>query len=435
MISAPSIFDLSPGGTGLSPSPRVRRWRQPVYSDFVESELEAPVVTAPGAPAPGVVAAGASLSKCHNFHEQIKSENPKESRLLTGSAAKTARALRWNVQFMVDQVGINSIGFLTFTPGDYMCRVHGKQLPKGKQRCPCCGLKMDFCKIRDADEANRRVKSFYGGVLDDLMPMSILVKERHADGGNHFHIIGELSGRPDIRTGFDFREVRWGDYSNVSPELKAIWKILRAKAPLYGFGARVELLPIRKTGEAGASYVAKYIEKHVAHRSPEDRGRRLVRYHGFKGGQLKPNEFEWNGVNAQAWRARMREVLSLIGVPLMDLPVNPPTHVKAACAAGVGDIRPKCLDGSAARNVLGSRWAFKVQRLLEGLYLAKSEVFSPEYRAKSILSAHLQRAAGRNWCRQYENPPSTLCGIEMFRRDINDYFSTCPKAKGEPAKK
>jgi hypothetical protein len=389
--------------------------------------------------APGVAGGfglAPSLSKCHNFHEEGKKENPQQNeaappeRLLTGSAAKTATALRWNASVLVERAGLNSVGFMTFTPGDYWCRSHGKQLPTGKQRCPCCRSKLHFLKIHDADEANRRVKSFYGGVLDDLFPVSIIVKERHQDGGNHFHILGELAGRPDIRTGFDFTAVRRGDYASVNPELKAIWKMLREKAPLYGMGARVELLPVRKTAGAVASYVSKYIEKHIAHRQPEDRGRRLVRYHGFHRCQLKANEFEWDGQHARAWRQRTRDALAIVGVSMMDVPVAAAPHVVAACATL--KIRAKCLEGSEAREVLGPRWAFLVNLLLERLDVAKGDRLVCDYPTKQLLSGELQRLVGRRWCRDFENPPPReWLGQPWSWRESNDFSASYPKTPEE----
>ena len=367
------------------------------------------------------------MSKCHNFHEEEKNEKPPEIRVLSGSAAKTARALRWNAQCLVEEAGLNATGFMTFTPGDYRCLVHGKQLPTGKQRCPCCRKKMHFYKIHDATEAHRRIKSFYGGVLDRVFSKSILAKERRQDGGNHAHILGALVWCPDIRTGFDFTAVRRGNYASVSPDLKKIWKLLRKKAPLYGIGARVELLPIRKTSEAVASYISKYLEKHVCHRRPEDRGRRLVRYHGFKRGQLKANEIEWNGKNACAWRTRHRAAFRLVGVALPDLPVNPRPHVAAACAAGGGDIRPKCLDGSHAREVLGPKWAFRVQRLLECFELAQGDTLELDLVKRHLLSGELQRLAGREHCRRVEHPTRDRCGEAWSCRDINEYFATFPQ--------
>ena len=48
---------------------------------------------------------------------------------------------------------------------------------------------------------------------------------------------------------------------------------------------RVELIPIFKTGEAVSRYVSKYVEKNLFARRPEDKGKKLVRYMGWKGTQ------------------------------------------------------------------------------------------------------------------------------------------------------
>ena len=52
-----------------------------------------------------------------------------------------------------------------------------------------------------------------------------------------------------------------GFYANVDPRIRAIWKQLRETGAKYGFG-RIELLPVRFSGNACAEYVTKYITKH-----------------------------------------------------------------------------------------------------------------------------------------------------------------------------
>ncbi len=61
------------------------------------------------------------------------------TRLLIGSQAKTAFALRLNCAYMVEKYGVNRCGFLTLTVGDWICPTHGKQIPTGRWgQCPCC---------------------------------------------------------------------------------------------------------------------------------------------------------------------------------------------------------------------------------------------------------------------------------------------------------
>jgi hypothetical protein len=252
--------------------------------------------------------------------------------LLTGSQRKTSYALRQNVESLIagnapktlrtvtmpdgethgayvaeKPENLNCVGFLTLTIGDTETDLHGRKR---------------FVKIYDAAEASRRINNLNRRFLKNLFERAIVVTERHKDKGIHFHIIGLLRSREDIRTGFDFaafKEIRkiGKKFSaadvGASPELAAIWKTLRETLPGYGFG-RAELTPIEKAGEAIASYVAKYIEKNVCNRIKEDKRKKLVRYVGFEKTQLKPNEFSWGTKRAIAWRGKARAMASLVNI-------------------------------------------------------------------------------------------------------------------------
>ncbi len=373
-------------------------------------------------------AAGLPRQRVTTTTKEEKSEKGTATVAMSGSQAKTAFALRVNCTRMIELKGINSIGFGTFTVGDYHCKTHGKRLPKGKNKCPVCQEQMSFVQVYDAAEASRRIKSLYAGLLDDLFEMSVLVTERHQSSAIHFHALAALRGSPDIRTGFDFEAVRCRNYASVCPTLKAIWKVLRQKLPLYGFG-RAELMPVRKTGNAVASYVSKYIEKNVLNRLPQDHRKKLVRYHGFNRTQLKPNEFEWDTPKARAWRQRARDTLEIIGVPLPDLAVTPPQHVVGAVGLSGGSIRAKCLDGSVAYEVIGSKWAFQVNRLLESLQLATGDKLNAAYVERDLLSRELQRLAGHAWCKAVENPVKVeLLGEAFTWREWNEWKASFPKA-------
>ena len=223
---------------------------------------------------------------------------------------------------------------------------------------------MVFVNIYDAAEAARRFDNINRRVIRDLFNRAIAVTERHRKKGIHFHLLGTLASGADIRTGFDFEAVNNRDYSSASPEIRNIWKMLRNRLPEYGFG-RAELLPIKKTGEVVACYVSKYIEKHVCNRLPEDRRKKLVRYIGWEKQQLKANEFEWDGDKAKAWRGKSREMLAMLEIPLPDREFIPSRHVAAACCVSAGKIRPKMLDGTKAREILGPRWAFHLHNFIQ----------------------------------------------------------------------
>lgn len=225
------------------------------------------------------------LLPCRNSHNS-------DPRILNGSQAKTAYALKHNAQMMVEEVGVDCVGFLTLTVGDF-----------GPHR---------FKQVKDFDEASRRINNLNRRVLKDLFEKWIIVTERHKSGAIHFHILGVIRGRPDIRSGFDFEAVGRRDYRSASSELRGIWERLREVLPNYGFG-RSELMPVRKTGDAVAGYIAKYIEKNIQARPEEDKGRKLVRYLGWDKEQLKANEFGWAGKRSRDCRRRFRETAAVIG--------------------------------------------------------------------------------------------------------------------------
>ncbi|MEI9961352.1 MAG: hypothetical protein WDM76_09580 [Limisphaerales bacterium] len=103
----------------------------------------------------------------------------------------------------------------------------------------------------------------------------------------------------------------------------------------------------------------------MCNRLADDKRKKLVRYIGWEKSQLKPNEFEWNGVRAQAWRGKARELVGLLGAEMPDTDFNLPSHVTDYCFWSFGKIRQKMMDGEQAREILGSRWAWRVHRLIQ----------------------------------------------------------------------
>jgi hypothetical protein len=298
---------------------------------------------------------------------------------LTGSQKKTAYCIRKNVEDMivghakrhlewVDCPGkkrirawvadcpenLNCTGFLTLTVGDW---IEGEAEPDFDGKVHRRGK---FVQVWDAKEANRRVNNLNRRFLPSLFEKYVIVTERHKSGAVHYHAVGILRGkwravkqhddrtvveiaRPDIRTGFDFDAVKSGDYSSVCPELKAIWKKMRPVSQggdgvleRYGFG-RSELTPIRKTAAQIASYIQKYIQKNLFNRVEADKGKRLVRYGGWKGQHLKPNDFSWAGEQARQWRFRSRICGAILGVT----------------------------EREGMTEVLGPRWAFQIHKAIQ----------------------------------------------------------------------
>ncbi len=249
-------------------------------------------------------------------------------KMLTGSQSKTAYAIRVNAENMICGIALKEL--VEFSYGD------GKKIKawisKNPENLNCTAFLTltvgefwedgRFHGVADADEASRRFNNLNRKVLKLLFEKAIVVTERHQSGKIHFHILGILRGRPDIRTGFNFDALealkKTGTRFSAAdvgatPELAAFWKMLRETLPKYGFG-RAELTPIRKTGEAVACYISKYIEKNVCNRLPQDARKKLVRYIGWEKSQLKPNDFSWNSQRATAWRAKTRICASLLGI-------------------------------------------------------------------------------------------------------------------------
>lgn len=190
---------------------------------------------------------------------------------MPGPKKKQAEALSQNVQWMAETFGIERIGFLTITCGDWV----------GKK----------FVKVSDREEASRRFNSLMTHVVRKRYRCGVTVQERHADGGIHFHLICVAPG--NLRDGF-----KWDEFDRLQGEvrakkikgwrgedvgaaecLRAEWSHWRKVAERFGFG-RCEMLPVRKNGQAVGRYVAKYVGKTWLNRKPEDKGARLVRYFG-----------------------------------------------------------------------------------------------------------------------------------------------------------
>ncbi len=133
--------------------------------------------------------------------------------------------------------------------------------------------------------------------------------ERMDSGRIHYHLLVVVA--EDIRTGFDFKAVKRGDYSSAGDYLRREWKFWRETAPKYGFG-RTELLPIKKTADGVAKYISKYVAKHIGQRLPDDKGARLVRY--SRGTNRASTGFAWNTLGAYMWRAKLGTFCRMLGL-------------------------------------------------------------------------------------------------------------------------
>jgi hypothetical protein len=231
---------------------------------------------------------------CNNSNEQVA---------FPAAAARTAFALKLNVQTAVERWGLAQSGFFTLTFAEH---------------------------ILDPKEAQRRLNSLMTGVLRERYGECIRVYERQESGRIHYHLLVNVGA--DIRTGVDFAAIKRKDYRTASPALRAEWAFWRRTAKLYGFG-RTELLPIISTSAAIGRYVGGYIAKHLTAREERDKGVRLVSYSGPRVATVK---FAWAEGGGRAWRVGLEAL------------------VRDLAAAGQID----AVSTEAMRRRFGKRWAW-----------------------------------------------------------------------------
>lgn len=240
------------------------------------------------------------LSSNNTDEPEITKEN-----ILTPYHRKQAFILNENCKKFIDQNGLENVGFLTLTFPD---------------------------NVTDHHEAYRRFCNMRKCLLSKFFGEYILVKERQVRGAWHYHLL--VNCRGDIRTGVDFNAISRGEYGSASERLRAFWKLLRNKLPLYGFG-RSELLPIRSSSEAVSRYVGKYISKHIGSRKHQDKGVRLVSYSSK---QVRSSvKLAWNTDGGKEWRRKVKKFAGLT----------------------------KCYNLEALKKAFGRCWAYNLSTYIE----------------------------------------------------------------------
>jgi hypothetical protein len=155
---------------------------------------------------------------------------------------------------MVRKHGLNNIGLLTLTfgvPGSGRGSEATKELRE---------------QAKDLEFVQKRWHSLNTNIIRHLYQDWICIPEPHRDGVWHLHVV--VATKMDIRTGTDVDTLtnyglpywmRRGKHLR-NEALAAEWQALRKVACKYRFG-RIELLPVKKTGEALARYLASYLSK------------------------------------------------------------------------------------------------------------------------------------------------------------------------------
>jgi hypothetical protein len=128
----------------------------------------------------------------------------------------------------------------------------------------------------------KRWHSFCTHVVADRYADWVCVFELHRDGVWHIHVV--VATKEDIRTGTDVETLsnykvpywlRRGKHLR-DEALAAEWRALPEVACKYRFG-RVELLPVKKSGQAVGLYLGDYLVK-TYNMIPPGRRCRLIRF-------------------------------------------------------------------------------------------------------------------------------------------------------------
>ena len=230
---------------------------------------------------------------------------------------KAGFIVKTNIHAMCEKYGINHIGFLTLTFAD---------------------------DVQCHKEATKRFNSLATNVLNVRYSQWVRVSERQKSGRWHFHLV--VVSKQDIRRGVDFAAIAKRDYKSASPALRSEWFFWRTTAKRYGFG-RSELLPVKKTGEALASYVAKYISKGFSYRRDEDKGARLVSY--SKNARVCGSRLSFVGGRSHEWRLRCKLFLDNLYF----------RHYQQTIAGGLLPLEPFTYDDMP--SLFGARWAWRLR--------------------------------------------------------------------------
>ena len=259
-----------------------------------------------------------------------------EDKKAVGSAVppyvrKNEFSLKCNILALFDKYSIGHVGFFTLTYS------HNQQ---------------------SFGDAAKDFNSLATGVLNDRFLAWVKVGERTKKGVVHFHLL--VVCKQEIRRGFDFDAVKNRNYQSASAYIRDEWafwssRAARGKKPArvgaaerYGFGGRVELLPIRKNAEAVASYLSKYLSKGYGTRQLRDKNVRLISYSkSFP--RVCGSRFSFVGGKVKEWRLRCRLFLGHLYF----------RYYKQAILDGIPP--PEPFTYADMPSLFGKRWAWRLR--------------------------------------------------------------------------
>ena len=223
---------------------------------------------------------------------------PPKADINLSAYAKKAETLFVNLDGLERRVGIERVGFVTFTFAE---------------------------RVVVYKDASERFSAIYDNTLKPEGLEFIAVPERQNSGRFHFHLAAAFPY--DIRSGFDFatceranaakRDGNWAEFRRLQAiycrsanrNLRQFWALLRSdKVTRHGFG-RCETLPVLSNAAAIARYVGAYVTSAGRARLVSDKGMRSVRYSLSQ--RLASCRWSWADGNGLHWR-RGCQILSLI---------------------------------------------------------------------------------------------------------------------------
>jgi len=238
-------------------------------------------------------------------------------------------------------------------------------------------------------QAQLRFHSLLTNVIAKRYRCGVTITERHRNGGIHFHL--GVVCPDDICGGIDFaacfppkgpkgKPAYKADYSPANAAIRREWAFWRHIAKHYGFG-RHQLQPMRANAEALGRYLGEYLCKDWAHRLPEDKGARCVRYFGHWSKQARspgercktpPNgsRFGWMTPRARAWRELVQQVAIMArheGTPLAE---------------------------DNIKDLLGPKWAWKLAKLFK---VTRFEVGEWQAEAEQLAILEHNREVQTTW--------------------------------------
>ncbi len=244
----------------------------------------------------------ASGLPCHNSNSCIERKGFKPAPL-SPYRKKSRDRLIMAAEGMVKKHGVNHVGLLTLSfgvPGSGRGSEETRELRE---------------RAKDLDFVQARWHSFASNVIAKRYEDWICVLEPHKDGVWHLHVV--VATKADIRMGTDIETLtnyklpywqRRGKHLR-NAALAAEWRALRETCCKYRFG-RAELLPIKKTGETLARYVAGYLSKSFG-LVPSGRKHRLVRYSSSLGQKITMR-FSPHTLGNLIYRTRLKLAASML---------------------------------------------------------------------------------------------------------------------------